>query len=90
MKVAISKIFEETTHLLCIFHIWKNFYSNVMPLLRNSSGCERMEVSNDFWRLAKDPDESMAKEFDGLFEKMSNKILNLSKQAGVSEVSLLT
>ena len=59
-----------------------------MPLLRNSSGCQRTEVANDFWRLAKDSDESM-EEFDSLFDIMSNKILTLSKNAGVSEVSLL-
>jgi len=88
MKVALFKTLKETTHLLCVFHIWKNFYTNVMPLLRNSSGCERAAVANDFWRLAKDSDESMAVEFDTQFDIMSEKIASLSKDAGVSEVSL--
>ena len=78
MKVALFKTLKETTHLLCVF---QKCYTIVMPLLRNSSGCERAAVANDFWRLAKDSDESMAVEFDRQFDIKSEKIASLSKDA---------
>ena len=46
---------ESVVHLLCIFHIDKNFYQHVRPLFA-SNKTNWGVVHNMFWRLAKDGD----------------------------------
>ena len=42
-------------HLLCIFHIGKNFHTNLRPLFRGQEKTDRWnDLHNMFWRLAKD------------------------------------
>jgi hypothetical protein len=87
MKAAIAQVFYTTIHLLCIFHLWKNFYAHIMPLIRYSNMEDRQRVTKMFWRLAKDSDDDMTKTFDAEFVKMSNEIMVLGKKSGISEVS---
>ena len=69
MKAAIAEVFLQTIHLLCIFHIWKNFYAHVMPLIRYAIMEDRQRLNKTFWRLAKDSDDAMTKTFDVEFGK---------------------
>ena len=45
---------EGLEHLLCVFHISKNFYSHLKPLFPTSEAWHR--VNSMFWRIAKDSD----------------------------------
>ena len=87
MIVSIAEVFQATIHLLCIFHIWKNFYSNIMPLLKMSSADVRSRIANKFWRIAKDSDTQMIDEFDNSFDSMSKDILKNGKEGNISQVS---
>ena len=52
-------VFQRTTHLLCVFHIWKNFYQHIHPILIGKQDIWR-SVCNMFWRLAKISDAAFA------------------------------
>ena len=69
MKAAIAEVFLQTIHLLCIFHIWKNFYAHVMPLIRYAIMEDRQRLNKTFLTLAKDSDDAMTKTFDVEFGK---------------------
>ena len=64
MKAAIAEVFLQIIHLLCIFHIWKNFYAHIMPFIRYANMEDRQRLNKTFWRLAKDSDDAMTKTFD--------------------------
>ena len=87
MKVSIDLIWPLTLHFLCIFHIWKNFYIHIMPLLRNGSKIERKNVAACFWNLAKESDTKFAAEFEEHFSTMVDKIMSIAQNSGANDVS---
>ena len=61
-------VFQHTKHLLCVFHIWKNFYQHLHPILIGDQDIWR-RVCHMFWRLAKISDAAFASPAD--FDKYS-------------------
>jgi len=86
MIASIRDVFPSSIHLLCVFHIWKNFYQHIMPLLKMSASEDRKKIANKFWKLAKDSDIQMIDEFEICFQSMSNYILEKAKEGNISQV----
>ena len=65
-----------TIHLLCIFHLNSNFYTNLRPLFRYEGGNEDWRsLHHLFWRLAKDSDWRLVGRInDGLVSQMRKMI----------------
>jgi MULE transposase domain len=63
MALAINTTWPSTTHLLCIFHLWKNFFEHISGLFKGQREIWR-EVANMFWRLAKTSETSLQGSFD--------------------------
>ena len=89
MIASIREVFPSSIHLLCIFHIWKNFYQHIMPLLKMTASEVRKKIANQFWRLAKDSDIEMIGEFETSFQSMSNDILEKAREGNTSQVSTI-
>jgi hypothetical protein len=70
MAAAIFLVWPtRTTHLLCVYHIWKNFYTHIKPLcLPGGAGFQK--AAGLFWRLAKDSDESSILTFDAEWDTL--------------------
>jgi hypothetical protein len=62
MEVAISTTWKTSTHLLCTFHIWKNFYDHIRRIVVDQSHWNI--IANRWWRLCKESDSTMQVEFD--------------------------
>ena len=62
-------ILEHCTHLLCVFHIWKNFYQHIHPILVGKQDVWR-QVCHMFWRLAKTSDVTFANSSE--FEQLTS------------------
>ena len=61
-------------HLLCIFHLFKNFYEKVHPSFRgDKEGWQ--EAANLFWSLAKQTDVSSQDAFDDDFDEFESYVL---------------
>ena len=39
MAIAVRSTWPDTIHLLCTFHIWKNFYKHIHPLFNGNEEC---------------------------------------------------
>ena len=65
---GVGDVFEHCIHQLCVFHIWKNFYQHVHPILMGNQDIWR-KVCHMFWRLAKISDGAFASAED--FDKYS-------------------
>ena len=55
--------FSTARHLLCVFHLFKNFYEHIHPLFHGNK--EEWKVATSlFWNLAKESDNRMQDSFD--------------------------
>jgi hypothetical protein len=54
---------QDTAHLLCVYHMDQNFYTHIHPLFSGSQDGWRT-VHNMFWRMAKDSDLSRCSRID--------------------------
>ncbi len=63
MEAAISQTWQESTHLLCTFHLWKNFYEHIHSIIKTDDEAWKTICSN-WWRLCKESDVAMQAEFD--------------------------
>ena len=64
---------QHTTHLLCVFHLSKNFHKHLRPLF----GADKEEWKrclNLFWRIAKDTDHRRQDDFDADFKEIEDMI----------------
>ena len=64
---------QHTTHLLCVFHLSKNFHKHLRPLF----GADKEEWKrclNLFWRIAKDTDHRRQGDFDADFKEIEDMI----------------
>jgi hypothetical protein len=59
-------LWPNTVHLLCVFHLWQNFYKHIKPMF-GSKTSEWHTLSNMFWRVAKDSDVADQETFDPRF-----------------------
>jgi MULE transposase domain/SWIM zinc finger len=63
MDCAITALWPNTVHLLCTFHIWKNFWKHIKPLFGDKKTAEWNEVAKQWWKLCKNSDESAITSF---------------------------
>ena len=64
MGLAIAAIWSITIHLLCTFHIWKNFWKHIKPLFGEKKTAEWREVAKHWWKLCKNSDTTAIASFD--------------------------
>ncbi|KAJ1446262.1 hypothetical protein M885DRAFT_577925 [Pelagophyceae sp. CCMP2097] len=57
-----------STHLLCVYHIWKNFYAHIKPVCVD--GVTFQKCARLFWRAAKDTDSSSLQSFEGEWDEL--------------------
>jgi MULE transposase domain len=64
MGRAIATVWSITIHLLCTFHIWKNFWKHIKPLFGENRTVEWREVAKHWWKLCKNSDTTAITSFD--------------------------
>ena len=69
MAQSIITSWPSTTHLLCIFHLWKNFFEHICVLFKGEVAKWR-EAASLFWDLAKTSDLSVQYTFDIRFDAL--------------------
>ena len=69
MASALRACWPTSTHLLCTFHIWKNFWTHIHPLFNGDPSAWRI-VASMFWQLCKNSDEKEAIVFDAKFNDL--------------------
>jgi hypothetical protein len=70
MAAAIEKEWLGTVHLLCSWHLWKNFWKHIRNLFSKGKEKEWSKVAKMWWRLCKTSDESMQEEFDNTWDAL--------------------
>ena len=75
MEKAIPLAWPEAVHLLCTFHLFKNFYENMRPLFVNRKN-EWNVAASWWWKLCKTSDSAMKEKFSGEWKKLTEYILN--------------
>ena len=71
MARAIQNSFPSSTHLLCTFHLYKNFFEKVRPVFLGKKN-EWNEFSNMWWKLCKLSDLEGLNCFDNNWSKFMN------------------
>ena len=71
------RMLKNTTHLLCVFHIWKNFYTHIRPVTRGLTNKEWHSITNEFWFFAKYSDIRMESRWCELFDDFVGRIGSL-------------
>jgi hypothetical protein len=67
-------------HLLCTFHIWKNFWKHIKPLFGDKKTAEWNEAAKRYWKICKNSDESAMTSFAKDFDDLVNYIIQHSGQ----------
>jgi hypothetical protein len=62
MAAAIALLWDTTTHLLCTWHLFKNFYENIHPLFSGKAELWH-KLAGMWWKLCKDSDVSAQETF---------------------------
>ena len=71
MARAIQNSFPSSTHLLCTFHLYKNFFEKVRPVFLGKKN-DWNEFSNMWWKLCKLSDLEGLNCFDNNWSKFMN------------------
>ena len=74
MADSIATLWKESRHLLCTFHLWKNFYTHLHPLFHNNEKGWK-QLANLWWRLCKDNEEATRLTFNSRFDEMRDFLL---------------
>ena len=77
---------EGMIHLLCVFHISKNFYKHIKPLFSTSEVWHR--VNSMFWRIAKDSDVHAVSRWDTDWEELQELIRSNSNASDKQAAAL--
>ena len=65
--------FSTARHLLCVFHLFKNFYEHIHPLFHGEK--EEWKVATSlFWSLAKESDSRLQDSFDDDFDELKEHV----------------
>jgi transposase-like protein len=75
MDKAIPLAWPEAVHLLCTFHLFKNFFENMRPLFVNRKDDWQVAASL-WWKLCKTSDAAMRERFPDEWDALTNRILN--------------
>ncbi len=72
MAAATKAAWPNTVHLLCTFHLWKNFWEHIRPLFYSKGGDDNSwrTVGDLWWRLCKTSDEGERVCFDEKFNTL--------------------
>jgi hypothetical protein len=63
MSAALRATWRDVMHLLCTWHLFKNFYENIRPFFVNKA-TEWHQLARFWWALCKDSDVSTRASFD--------------------------
>jgi len=69
MGKSIATTWPSAIHLLCTFHIWKNFFEHIQGLFKGQNDKWKL-VQSMFWKLAKSSDIYDRSTFDATFDKL--------------------
>jgi hypothetical protein len=69
MSAAIKVAWPNTTHLLCTFHLWKNFWEHIRPLFVGKDN-DFWTIADCWWKLCKTSDEAEQLCFDKKFNNL--------------------
>jgi hypothetical protein len=61
MEAALATTWKQSTHLLCTYHLWKNFHKHIRNVIQDEGHWRT--ISNRWWRLCKESDRAMQDEF---------------------------
>jgi hypothetical protein len=81
MAAAIKVAWPNTTHLLCTFHLWKNFWEHIRPLFVGKDNDFRT-IADCWWRLCKSSDEAERLCFDEKFNNLAQLVATTAKSTG--------
>ena len=72
MAAATKAAWPNTIHLLCTFHLWKNFWEHIRPLFYSKGGDDNSwrTIGDLWWRLCKTSDEVEQSCFDDKFKAL--------------------
>ena len=71
MAAATKGAWPNTIHLLCTFHLWKNFWEHIRPLFFGKGDNNAWQTISDlWWRLCKTSDECERACFDDKFDAL--------------------
>ena len=74
MKAAIAKEWPETIHLLCIFHLFKNFYEHCKKAFMGRDQ-EWSDIARRWWRLCKKSDSRFVPDFYSEWDSLADDIM---------------
>ena len=83
MAAATKAAWPKTVHLLCTFHLWKNFWEHIRPLFYSKGGDDNSwrTIGDLWWRLCKTSDEGERACFDEKF----NTLVTMVKEHAVAK-----
>ena len=67
-NVQQSGVWTSVEHLLCVFHLSKNFFEHCSPLVKDRAKFH--ELTNKFWHVAKESDSSSVEHWDADWEEL--------------------
>ena len=71
---AIDEVFKSTRQLLCVWHISKNFFNHIRPIV----GKEFDTVNKCFWKLAKNSDDRSLPSFEAEWSALTKMVENFA------------
>jgi hypothetical protein len=72
---AMALAWPDTVHLLCTFHLYKNFYEHIHPLFVQRPN-EWKTAASSWWTLCKNSDESMQERFSTEWDALATFIID--------------
>lgn len=93
MESAIKETWPtDTIHLLCTYHLWKNFYKHIHPLFKGKADGWKA-VAGKWWKIVKDSDEAGKLDFDARWRDLVDYIAqqtSLNDDQNVNRVKWLS
>ena len=79
----------QSEHLLCTYHLWKNFHQHIKPLFTGKgSQAHWRVVSKKWWAICKNSDERDCEKFSGSWKELTDYI-DANATAGEDKASAL-
>lgn len=86
MALAMNNAWQDVVHLLCVYHLWKNFHKHIKPLFIGTGGNEFWrKTAKLWWCLCKDSDTRAQSTFDVKWAELAAFISN-NATAGTDKV----
>ena len=89
MAKALKSTWPRVAHLLCTYHLWKNFHQHIKPLFTGKgSQAHWRVVSKKWWAICKNSDERDCEKFSGSWKELTDYI-DANATAGEDKASAL-